>query len=274
MSHSADKAPRRAEASDTKLKLHCAAALGAVCLGLVDLLNNSEAAASLKLGEVIRQYLVPGLESGGLVAFVVLALLGIGLCWVRQPGSRFDAFTTGFSVFAILAVATPYQQRPTGLDEGAVGESEPVGVARPLVPEEARAGRARPEARFVLAAQGARAPVEKDDKATHVAIRLLAQKELESSLVVLRDPSTARILGYARVEGSDVKLVRSSGEYLVEVEASGFRRVQFRLKLEDSGSESYVVKLQQSAVPLALQRLVAAKPVQAVAISDSPPDKL
>ena len=35
--------------------IYCAASLGALCLGLGDLVNNSEAATVLKLGEVIRQ---------------------------------------------------------------------------------------------------------------------------------------------------------------------------------------------------------------------------
>ena len=101
---------------DPLWKLGLAAGFGAFCLGFGDLLNNYKAATVLKISEVVRQHLWPGLEIGGLVALLILVLLGPCFCWVHQPRTRIDAFSRGFSVFAFLAVAAPFHSVGRGLD--------------------------------------------------------------------------------------------------------------------------------------------------------------
>lgn len=82
--------------------------IGAICFGFADLINNHDAAAVIKLGEAMKPIVPSWLANPG-VAFIVLTLLGCLLCWVHQPKTRLDAFMRGFSVFAVLTVANPYE---------------------------------------------------------------------------------------------------------------------------------------------------------------------
>ncbi len=55
--------------------LYASAAIGALFLGLGDLLNNQKSATVIKLAETIRQNLYPQLEFGGLIALILLGAL-------------------------------------------------------------------------------------------------------------------------------------------------------------------------------------------------------
>ena len=81
---------------ESPLVIYISAGLGAFFLGIGDLLNNNNAATVVKLSETIRQNLLPQLESGGLVALIVLVVLGAAVCWIHQPTTRVDAFARGF----------------------------------------------------------------------------------------------------------------------------------------------------------------------------------
>src|SRR4030095_2792005 len=114
--HALEESMKTPESNDPAPKLYYASALGAFCLGLGDLVSNGPAATVLKIGDVLRQYVFWGNDFGGGIPLLLLGVLGVCLCWVHEPKTRVDAFSRGFSVFAVLAVVTPYQPNPGGLD--------------------------------------------------------------------------------------------------------------------------------------------------------------
>lgn len=253
--------------------LFCASAFGAFCLGLGDLLNNSNAATVLKLGEIVRQYLWPGLESSGLLALLLLVFLGGTICWLHEPKTRVDAFARGFSVFALLAVTTPYQA-PTadlGNPEAGLGGGNPVTAPAGGLSDSASmsGGLAHPlllTASVVPAAQsGARGQVAlAGDTAIATARVHLFEKDgrtpVEGALVTLRDVRSAQVLGSEILSGHVAQIKKPTGTYVVEIEKSGYQRVQFRLALR--GDHAWKVELPRTRVPLNLQRLKAARQVE------------
>ena len=89
--------------------IYIAAAFGAFFLGFGDLLKNDKSATVLKMSEVIRQHLFPDFGAGASIALLLLVIFGIVVCWIHGPRTKIDAFSRGFSVFALFAVASPPQ---------------------------------------------------------------------------------------------------------------------------------------------------------------------
>lgn len=253
--------------------LYSAAALGAFCLGLGDLLNNGNASTVLKLGEILRQHLWPDLASSGLLAIGMLIFLGGAICWLHQPRTRVDAFARGFSVFALLAVATPYNAPQASLTDAAPGLDEgpnPVTTApaeRSAIPSW---GAGHPMAMLAAAAfpaaqshASARVLPARSDATATADIYLFEENSrtpIRNALVTLRDADSAKVRGSDTVPDHIVRVVKPAGDYIVEVEKPGYRRVQFQLRLR--GDTTWKVELPRSKMPLNFQRLRAAEEVQ------------
>jgi hypothetical protein len=224
---------------NSQLGIYISAALGALFLGIGDLLNNNTAATVLKLSETIRQYLYPSLESGGLVALALLAILGAAVCWVQQPHTRVDAFSRGFSVFALLAVTTPYHPTTTGLDHppgphptsGGIGSLFGISVAYA------------------------------DDDTPTIPLDITLEPRTATTLpsdtqVILREFDTGKIVGTSKISSGKFSINQPRGRYLLEVEAPGFRRTATELKV-DGASQRITVPIEDSSIPLSIQRLYA-----------------
>lgn len=104
-----DDAPRiDPDRPHRRIGMYVAGFLGGACLCIGDLLTNDTAATVLKFQAVIAKYLMPSIQNGGLVGVLVVGALGALFCWIWPVATRGEAFARGFSVFAILAVGTPY----------------------------------------------------------------------------------------------------------------------------------------------------------------------
>lgn len=91
---------------------YAAAAFGALIVGFGDLVHNGDeanAATVLRMAATMREHVSPSLGTGG-IALLLLTLIGLGVCFVIRPDSRKEGFTLGFSVFALLSAATPYDK--------------------------------------------------------------------------------------------------------------------------------------------------------------------
>lgn len=82
---------------------------GGFLLSIGDLLTNDTSATVLKLQSILQKHIMPSIDSGGFIGLLLIGGLGAIFCWIWPVTSRGDAFTRGFSVFAILAVGTPYK---------------------------------------------------------------------------------------------------------------------------------------------------------------------
>lgn len=264
---------RRRVKQDTLPVIYLAASFGALCLGLGDLLNNDNAATVLKLGEVMRKNFYPELQSGGLLALVLLVSLGAGTCWIHQPTSRIDAFSRGFSVFAILAVVTPYQSSPP--QQAPLGSTNESATNTTQVP--------RNYSMIALAAMqlpddtensppseslGAQQEPMNDNSAV-IMLQSLRDAPIKKTIVTVRDLETAQILGYQAVVGDTFSLSLPEGEYLLELEVPGYRRTNFSIELGE-GPSGYSVPMTTSIFPLSLQRLIGAQEVKPEEFAPTP----
>jgi len=219
--------------------IYVSAALGAFFLGVGDLLNNNSAATVLKLAETIRQNLYPQLNSGGLVALVLLGIFGAAVCWVQQPKTRVDAFARGFSVFALLAVTAPYNPPTTGLNHAADHHANE---------------------NVMLSMFGISAAYAQSNTPT-VPVEITLVPSSGSALpsdtkVILREFNTGKIVGTSHISSGKFTLKQPQGIYLLEVEASGLRRTSAKIQV-DGVSQAIAVPIEDSRIPLSIQRLYA-----------------
>lgn len=99
-------------------------ALGAFVVGFVDLMNHGDQSTTMKIAEVIRNYIYSPVGRGGIYALLVLVILGSGSCVIYSPKSKLDAFARGLAVMTLLNTSTPtYTEK--GLS-GSEGESSNV----------------------------------------------------------------------------------------------------------------------------------------------------
>lgn len=238
--------PTNTPTEDSPLGIYISAALGALFLGIGDLLNNKTAATVLKLSETIRQNLYPQLESGGLVALALLVIFGASVCWVQQPRTRVDAFARGFSVFALMAVTAPYNPTSTGLSHSPAAPHPNTGGISNL---------------FGISA----AYADNDTPSTPVEITLAPRKTSalpSDTQIILRELDTGKIIGTSQIKSSKFTINQPSGRYLLEVEAHGFRRTSAELQV-GGANKQINVPIEDSAIPLNLQRLYAPERVSA-----------
>jgi hypothetical protein len=221
---------------ETKARdVYVAAGIGAFLLGFGDLLINERSATVLKVGEVIRQYLVPSLTSSPLVAFLFLILLGVAVCFIHQPRSRVDGFTRDSSLFALLAAITPFNI-PEGLDAPSRVSNDSFFsfISSAHAQQSAEIATNRPKIEIDVEGVAATSP----------------------KTIVVRDQRTAKIVAVETITGRDFVLQRPPGSYIVEIEASGHRRTAARLEIERGDEQrSYSLPVVPSKIPVAIQRL-------------------
>ena len=239
----------------------CAAAsLGALFFGLGDLITNGDAATIVKMSEVLGRFLFPILDNAAFSLFLLIAL-GALLAWVYEPRTRLDAFARGLSVFAMLSVATPYDQVSSGLD-GVAGSQQ----GRVVEHGEVQTAALPPVGWAFAAEAGEQESIPSSEKAAdraleigRVTIRLRSRdpgKVLDGADVTIRDIETGQKLGSERIAGSVVSFSRPLGSYLVEVESPYFKRVHFTVEIT-SGEGDFSLSIPTSRVPLAFQRLLS-----------------
>lgn len=225
-------------------QLHLAAALGAFCLGFGDLVKNGHAAIVLKVADVIHEHLFPW--SGAAGALVLLIGLGVGYCWIQGPTTLVDAFNRGFSVFAVLAIATSTDAVPAPL-------SAPTAMGLGIRGTQSLIAPAYAQEEIGLSAE----PVVPLGQAIIQITTLKDNVEMPVTTVTIRDAATKRVIGRENIRGAALRIQRTPGKYLVEVETPGYRRVEVMLKIEDQ-INAYNLSLTETALPLSVQRLYGA----------------
>ncbi len=204
--------------------------IGAMCFGLADLLNNADAAALVKLGEVLQR-IVPVWLPGPGIALIVLTLLGCLLCWIYQPKTRLDAFMRGFSVFAVLTVANPYEN----------------AALKPVKPPKL------PKTRALMSS----ADLPQPDLPVFFLVSTNDQgPPIKKAIVTLRNPKTKKIL--RKFATTNTFSLPKFKAYLIEIEAEGFRSTAFEFQPNPT-QQNYVIHLEPSLIPTELQRLYGPK---------------
>lgn len=242
---------------ESTFKLYLSGAIGAFCLGFGDLINNDKAATVLKVSEVIKQNLIPGFEGGALIAFAALMIISGLLCWVHPPQSRIEAFTRGFSVFAVLAVVSPYQNVPKGLERNhdvrKSGDVSFYWISSAYAKDEAVVkgpndgnAVANPPVSITLLPADA---TDNDPKS----------ERLTGAVVTVREITSGKVVG-ADAVGKTFSVKQPNGRYLIEIESAGFERSAAEVEV-NGHAQSINVPVERSKIPLSIQRLYGAKRV-------------
>jgi len=232
---------------DKPYKLYFASAFGAFCLGFGDLLNNGHSATVLKINEIMKQLLQFDMGAGGLLALIVLAILGVCVCWVQQPKTRLDAFARGFSVFAVLAVATPFEA-PNEF----IGASTTTAAISSFPDVQA-------DDHFPLRMRGG-------EQHEHGNVEIIfkpnkANARISNAWVALRNYKTKKLIMVTTTKTHNEKLKLSRlplGKYLMEIEIPNFRHLQIEISIKP-GIQRYELSLESSTIPSAVQRLASPK---------------
>ena len=229
-------------------EIYIAAAFGAFFLGFGDLMKNDKSATVLKMSEVIRQHLLPGFGAGASIALLLLVIFGIVVCWIHGPRTKIDAFSRGFSVFALFAVASPSQiTLGAQVSVNAQSAAQTLSAIFPIQSAYAQSGTVTDlyDESNIPVVQGEAVVVLPDLRGvkTHPAVT-----------VTVRDPKTAHIRSLERTFGSKFKIQQPFGEYLLEVETSGYRRVEVPIGI-GSSIDAYTLPLVETKVPLSIQQL-------------------
>jgi len=233
--------------TDQPYKLYFASAFGAFCLGFGDLLNNEHSATVLKISEIMQQLLQFDIGAGGLLALILLTVLGVCVCWIQQPKTRLDAFSRGFSVFAVLAVATPFEP-PHEHEKPSNTTAEMISFS------DVRADNNTP-----LRMRGGGG-----DKHGNIEIILTLDKlnvRVKNARIALRNYDTKKLVMVTSTKIRNKKLKLSHlplGKYIFEIEIANFRHAQVEVGIK-SGFQRYELSLDSSAIPSALQRLTSSK---------------
>jgi hypothetical protein len=225
------KDPDTSSSSPSLKATYFAASIGVVALVVVDSLQNGNSATAIKIGEAIKRLLgMADFGYGALLAVVFLVVMASAWCWMERPASLKDAFIRGFTIFAFLTVAAPYDNGTSTLTATAGPAATPGGLT------------------LVSPAHG-----QETAPRSNAIIRLPGVQRAE---VTLRDAESGAILARSLVVGQEVRISQPSGKYLLEIEAPGYRRTQVPLDLRAS-SQQFTLKLEPTPIPLGLQRFYA-----------------
>lgn len=237
-----------------RYEAYAASGIGALLLAIGDLLNQTHNGAVVRLGGVLERLVGETGVEAALMALVFVIVVGILVAWIHEPRTRVDAFARGFSVLALLSVASPSD-----------------GVAPPGAPEVALSpfdGWLIPTAHAATpAVPSADADDEEDEHPRSEAILRLRDESggaiAGKIQVQVAVPDAARpLLDLAQSE-ADLRLDLSPGSYVIHASAPGHRRIVTRLELVP-GLQIYDLTVPTSGLPLGVQLLMP--PAQAEAV--------
>jgi hypothetical protein len=234
MNQESSKATKPEEQEKVWVLLLCSA-LGAFVVGFVDLMNHGDQSTTMKVAEVIRNYIYSPVGRGGIYALILLVLLGSGSCIIYSPKSKLDAFARGLAVMTLLNTSAPtYTEK--GLS-GSEGESTDVHSFI----QELYAGNQEP------AMSSCKITLKFENGAP----------EDVNVMVTLRGGRSEKSLGRQRIRTKEFTIARPAGSYILQIEAEGYKRTQISINMVKDEVMNYIVTLIPSDVPLNIQKLIS-----------------
>lgn len=88
-----------------------AALFGSLIAVLADLIQKDVASATLRMSTMAHQHLA--LDASPVFWMLFLIVLGLGICFVQEPGTKQGAFWAGASVVALLMTVVPFKEQPS-----------------------------------------------------------------------------------------------------------------------------------------------------------------
>ncbi len=237
-----------------RYEAYAASGIGALLLAIGDLLNQTHNGAVVRLGGVLERLIGETGVEAALMALGFVIVVGILVAWVHEPRTRVDAFARGFSVLALLSVASPSDSvAPPGAPEVAVSPFDGW-----LIPTAYAAASEVPP--------GGAEDEEDEHPRSEAILRLRDESggaivgKLQVQVAV---PDGARPLLDLTQGEPDLRLDLSPGSYVVHASAPGYRRVVTSLELVP-GLQIYDLTVPESGLPLGVQLLMP--PAEVVAV--------
>jgi hypothetical protein len=238
--------------------VYAAAGIGALFLGISDLLNHETGSTVEKIAEILqREEFFPDIQSPMWIALLLLVTLGVLASWVNRPKERIQGFMAGFSVFALLTVGVPQPDQPIipqAIPETSAGGISQLRSTTPITtpPQSSLFS-------FFIPTAWAGELVEKSS--VMILLRDENGKELKQThtfMVTLINQDTKQKKRY-RFTGTQFQIIDNFGSYKLYVEISGYRNAYTYFSINNKKQTAYSLKLESSALPVGLQKLLSAK---------------
>ena len=238
--------------------IYAAAGIGALFLGISDLLQHKMESTVVKISEILQwEEFFPNIHSPVRIALLLLVTLGVLACWVNRPKERIQGFMTGFSVFALLTVSVP--QSELAITSQAIPETSAGGISEldstttPITSLESSL------LSFFIPTAWASEPIEKSS----VSILLTdkkgqALKQTETFLVTLINQDTKQKKRY-RFTGVQFQIIDNFGPYKLYIEISGYRSTYTHFAINNKKQTAYTLPLEPSVLPVGLQKLLSSE---------------
>lgn len=255
---SPDGQPQKNKDKEDERKLTIAEYLvggfGGFLVGFTELLKSGSESTNvtvLRISAVLREQFSPAL-SGGWVALCLLAIISMLLCYIYRPGSRKESFALGLSVYAVLTAVTPQQSAPKGKLSSA-GPFVHFSIFSTAYAQDLKSGQ---NGDYYFEFQGR------------------SRTKNERIVMSVFDQTEKRLLTEMEVNPKSVsKLQLPKGEYVLQFECRGCERSRAYLTVEKP-VEGAKVTLDDSGIPLSLQRLFRPSFVDIEDLSDKSLDRV
>jgi len=220
--------------------------VSAFLAGFIDLMNNADSADATinKLISIIHNSLSISSPVNLFVALLFLSALGCFISYVYEPKTRVDAYIRGFSVYALLTVATPSDKASvSGINTTFIEENVHYASILPISPI-----------------------IKKQSKDSLYTIEITLRtdtlhpfiKKPFKSVITIMDKKENLILGKENMYKNQFTITRPKGSYALLIESSGYERIRDIVDI-DSTQMAYEYILNTSAIPLGFQKFMSPK---------------
>jgi hypothetical protein len=235
-----------------KLPFYLAGGGAGVFTSFLDLLKDPNQGTIARVGAMLRENLLAGVNlffAPAFWAIVLIVIASLFVCWVFEVTSRMDGFLRGCSVLAAFSIGAPspiINKQVGDLDSGVaaarhVGDlSLAVGSAWAL--EETKPRTSNGEVYIVLD-------------------HLKTMNPRPDSTVTVRNGTSQAAISIFRIPDNVARIFEPYGTYTVDVATPGFANIRFDLKI-DQLLAAYSVSAQTSAIPLPIQKLITPTKVE------------
>lgn len=237
------------------------AAVGGVVATLADVVAKGEASAIGKIEKGIETHLLEGINIPQYSVLFLLVGIAIAICFIYDPQTKIKAFFVGASILSLIMTFVPYRLAPsllTNPPHETVLKSPTKDILSYNFFRPASCFAQLPDESRGLPGE-TRQPGDATRELVTVNIQLVTDEErpISEPTVILQDSLSKKIIASSKFTISDFYFYQPAGDYIITVEAPGYRIVELEMSLQaDQEKESLVIPLNATWIPLPLQRLL------------------
>jgi len=214
-----------------KLKIGASGLVGGTIAALADVVQKQEASAVTKIETVIETHLLEGGSIPQYTVVLFLALLAVALVFIFEARTKIKAFLIGASILSLIMTFVPYESA-----RSLIGRSN-ASVFRPAV----------------FFAQAEKPELPRVD----IHLETKNARPISEVIVSLRSFKTGGIIARSKFTEADFSFYQEPGYYVLKIEVPGYQIAEIFLTIvPEVETESRVIELKPTWIPLAIQRLL------------------